>query len=87
MYWEFLLDGWCRQEDPTRDALLQRIWSAVEELLVESLPIAERIITRSWEHAYRREAWQAFLRGQGHEPESPAVFGKALPTTETVDKS
>ena len=87
MYGEAMLDGWCRQENLTRDALLHRTWTTVEELLVESLPIAERIVTRSWEHAYRREAWRAFLRGQGYEPESPAAFGKALPTTETVDKS
>ncbi len=76
MFWECLLDDWCRQEVPTRDALLHRNWLTVESLLVESLPDAEQIVTPSWEDACRREAWQAFLRDQGYEPESPAVYRK-----------
>ena len=87
MLWECFLEDWCRRPDPVEDPLLERSWVSFEYALIGMLPQAERIATPSWEDLYPRDVWRTFLVQQGYEPESPAVFGKALPTTETVDKS
>ena len=56
VHWETVLFDWCRVEDPLSDLLLNRIWSSFEEVLVEALPEAERIVTPSWEDEVRRRA-------------------------------
>ncbi len=86
MLWECLLEDWCRRSDPLTDPLLAQIWERFEERLIADLPDAERIVTPSWEDLYSREDWQVFLIQQGYTPESPVVFAKQMPGTESIDK-
>ena len=78
VHWETYAFDWCRTEDPLTDLLLDRLWRRFEELLVETLPEAERIVTLALEPQYPREQWRAFLVQQGYGPLSAQAYSKTL---------
>jgi hypothetical protein len=65
--WECYLEEWCRQQDPTTDGNLQRLWNGFERLLLAQIGGARRIATPSWEDIYDLRSWRRFLELQGYQ--------------------
>ena len=76
--WECFLHRWCTAPNPQHDELLIRVWTSFEQLLQETFPDAERIVTPAHEPIYATMAdkWEAFLADRGFEFLGPGVYHK-----------
>jgi len=79
--WEAVLDPQHRAAaDPQRDPAQALRWAGFEAARLRHLPPWGRVehLVATWEDAYPRPVWAAFLDGHGYRPRPPTAFVKRL---------
>ena len=74
--WNVLMLPDHRGADPVTDPNLDTLWRGAEAFLLGRFAGVERIVTPSWEPAYERAAYHAFLRSLGYRRISTLAFEK-----------
>lgn len=67
--WELIIDPYYRPLGRPADTILwPSLWKGVMDVLLQEFPLAQRIVTPSWEALYEREegAWTQFLVSIGY---------------------